>query len=330
MADGKWIEGMTADAPLTKAAGRALGVRLGLVNDALPRAVHDADRDPEHVHQLRVGARRADAALRIFAPCLPKKSYKEARKQLRRLRRAAGAARDWDVFLIDLGEWRKARPEREQPGLDFLIGYSHGLRAAAQSELEAAAAEERPRLESLVKETVEAVRPPHDDPPRDAVLVDLARPLLTGLMHELEWAASGDLTDYARLHQVRIAGKRLRYAMELFADCFDAPFREELYPRIEDVQDALGRANDSHVAEGRLEELRGRLKLASPEEWKRVRAGVEALLRFHRRRLPQERKSFLRWWEEWCKTGAPALRELLGGDAGPSDPPAASHGPAAE
>jgi CHAD domain-containing protein len=320
MADGKWIEGLTADAPLTAAAVRALGVRLELVNHALPRAVHDADRDPEHVHQLRVGSRRADAALRIFSPCLPKKAYKDARKQLRRLRRAAGAARDWDVFLLDLGEWRAARPDREQPGLDFLIGYAHGLRAAAQVGLEAAAKEERPRLDALVKETTGAVRPPHDELPRDAVLVDLARPLLAGRLHELEWAASGDLTDYARLHQVRIAAKRLRYAMEVFADCFPTPFREELYPRVEEVQDVLGRANDSHVAEGRLEALRARLRAAAPAEWKRVRAGVEALLRFHRRRLPQERKRFLQWWEEWGKTGAPTLRRLLGRDAESSAP----------
>jgi len=323
MADGKWIEGLTAKTPLTEAARRVLGVRLALVRDALPRAVREADRDPEHVHQLRVGARRADAALRIFGPCLPKKAYKEARKQLRRLRRAAGAARDWDVFLIDLDEWRAARPEREQPGLDFLLGYGHGLRSAAQAELESAADEERNRLDALVNETGEAVRPPHDLV-GDGVLPDLGRPLLAGLASGLEWAASGDLDDYARLHQVRIAGKRLRYAMEVFADAFPAPFREELYPRVEEVQEVLGRANDSHVAEGRLEALRGRLKAAAPAEWKRVRAGVEALLRFHRRRLPQARKRFLQWWEQWGKTGAPALRELLGGVTD-SRAPAHSH-----
>jgi CHAD domain-containing protein len=328
MADGKWIDGLTADTPLTEAARRVLGVRLELVHDGLPRAVHESDRDPEHVHQLRVGARRADAALRIFSPCLPKKEHRKARKHLRRLRRAAGAARDWDVFLIALAERRKTQPEREQPGLDFLTGYAHGRRAAAQGELESAADEERPRLDELVKDTTEAVRPPHDLPGH-AVLTDLARPLLTGLMHELEWAASGDLTDYARLHQVRIAGKRLRYAMEVFADCFPPCFREDLYLRIEEMQDTLGRANDSHVAEGRLGELRGRLRRVSPEDWKRGRAGVESLLRFHRRRLPQERKRFLRWWDEWVKSGAPALRGLIGdpADAAPPALPAADDSP---
>ena len=49
-------------------------------------------------HQLRVATRRAGAALEIFRDCLPEKDYQTARKQLRRLRRAAGAARDWDVL----------------------------------------------------------------------------------------------------------------------------------------------------------------------------------------------------------------------------------------
>ena len=55
--------------------------------------------------------------------------------------------------------------------------------------------------------------------------MDLARPLLFERLQDLERTALGDLTDYGQLHQVRIAGKRLRYAMEVFADCFDPAFR---------------------------------------------------------------------------------------------------------
>src|SRR5438445_799947 len=99
MAEGKWIGGLTADMRLTDAAKRILSVRLRAVGEVLPRAVQEADCDPEYVHQLRVATRRADAALRIFSACLPRKTYKAARRRLRGLRQAAGAARDWDVFL---------------------------------------------------------------------------------------------------------------------------------------------------------------------------------------------------------------------------------------
>ena len=229
------------------------------------------------------------------------------------MRRAAGEARDWDVFLIALAERRATQPEKEQPGLTFLFGYAHGQRTAAQAELTAAGEEERPGYDAFVQDTVAAAEPPADLP-ANAVLLDLGRPLLLGLARELEWTATGDLNDYAHLHQVRIAGKQLRYAIEVFADCFSLSFRESLYPRVEEMQEILGRANDSHVAEGRLAELKRRLRRGWPAEWKRLQPGVEGLLRFHQRRLPLERKRFLKWWEEWRKTGQPELTALLGGE----------------
>ena len=91
--------------------------------------------------------------------------------------------------------------------------------------------------------------------------------------------------------------------MEVFADCFALPFKESLYPRVEEMQAILGLANDSHVAAGRLAEIRDRLKKAWPEEWPRLRPGIEGLLRLHQRRLPQERRRFLAWWQKWLREG---------------------------
>src|SRR5689334_6327389 len=102
MADGKWIEGLQARTPIAQAARQTLTVRLDVVRQRLEQVLHEADHDGEHVHQLRVGTRRADAALRIFRTCLPGRVYKAARRRLRRLRRAAGAARDWDVFGAEI------------------------------------------------------------------------------------------------------------------------------------------------------------------------------------------------------------------------------------
>jgi CHAD domain-containing protein len=149
---------------------------------------------------------------------------------------------------------------------------------------------------------VAAVHRPHGDLPH--TLAELARPLLSGLLRELEEAASGDLDDYAHLHRVRIVGKRLRYAMEVFADCFAAPFREQFYPAVEQMQEILGNANDSHVASQRLEALRARLQVVQPAQWKRYRPGIEKLLRHHRERVPRERGHFEQWWRRWQKSGA--------------------------
>jgi CHAD domain-containing protein len=155
-----------------------------------------------------------------------------------------------------------------------------------------------------MNQTIDEVRPPHED--ARTPLIDLARPMLHSLMQRLRETASGDLKDYEHLHQVRIAGKRLRYAMEVFADCFAPAFREQTYPRVEEMQEILGRANDSHVASVRLALLRDKLS-AYPATWERVKAGVEALARFHHRRLPQERRKFLKWWQAWQQSEAESL-----------------------
>jgi CHAD domain-containing protein len=307
MADGKWIEDVRPDMPLGEAARHVLEVRLKVVADALPLAAHEADRDPEHVHRLRVATRRADAALRIFRSSLPEKQFGCVRRRLRRVRRAAGAARDWDVFLAEVIERRGQRPAAEHAGLDLLAGYAFGQRRAAQPGLEKACAGSDTTLPSLSQETISALR----DAAGEQTLLQLGRPLLSTLVHRLEEAAGGDLSDYAHLHRVRIAGKRLRYAMEVFGSVFPSQLRESVYPRVETMQEILGRANDSHVASGRLIALRASLKMTAPAEWKRVRPGFEGVLRFHNTRLPQERRRFLAWWKQWTRQGGPQLAGLM-------------------
>src|SRR5262245_48894926 len=158
MADGKWIPDLTPETPLVEAARRALALRLQVVADHLPKAVAAAEEDVEHVHQLRVATRRADAALRLFHLCLPRKVYRRARKRLRKIRRAAGAARDWDVFLISLGERIEAAPAAQVPGIDFLIGHALGERDAAQEQLENVESEQADFVDFLAQ-VVAAVRP---------------------------------------------------------------------------------------------------------------------------------------------------------------------------
>src|SRR5262249_17269784 len=134
------------------------------------------------------------------------------------------------------------------------------------------------------------------------------------LLAELEEAVGRDLTTYEHLHRIRILGKRLRYAMEIFAACFAPSFRQELYPAVEQMQEILGHATDSHVASVRLEAVRERLCTRLAEGWKRLRPGVDGLLRFHRTRLPRQRKRFQAWWQHWRQSGlADAFDTLLNG-----------------
>jgi CHAD domain-containing protein len=314
LAVGKWISELKATTPVADAARHVLTVRLEVVRDYLPLALQQADNDPEHVHQLRVGTRRARAALDIFACCLPSKVYKGARKHLRNLRQVAGEARDWDVFLASLTQWARENGRKLRPGLDCLVGYVVARREAAQFQLEEAGKNSPFAFERFLAETVAAVHKPNDL--RLRTLVDLALPRLTGLLRELDEAARLDLEDYAHLHQIRILCKRLRYAMEVFADCFAPAFRSELYPAVEVMQEVLGNANDSYVACRRLDALLARLQALAPVEWKRHRPGLEGLLQYHRSRLPQERERFQDGWARWCQSGGEAVFAALLENAG--------------
>jgi CHAD domain-containing protein len=295
MADGKWIDDLTGNVPWTEAARHVLKIRLEAVAERLPDAILRAEENIEHVHQLRVSTRRAGAAVRIFGGLLPAKTHRTVNKRLKRMRRAAGEARDWDVFQEMIVQRGEASRKSSPGGLDFLLGYAQGQRAVAQKHLA--------DMEPLVDEDHPAFL--HDvlhslpDDPSLGSFREHAVPLLTNLGGELETAASRKLTDYDELHQVRILGKKLRYAMEVFAVCFDHKFRDEIYPSIEAMQEILGHANDSHVAVGRLVEIRTRLERTLPSQAAGFRKGIETLVKYHQRRLGDQRRRFLKWRTAW-------------------------------
>ena len=300
MADDKWIADLHGDMPVADAAKKALALRLGIVRDRLPDAVFKADDDIEHVHQLRVGTRRAGAALRIFASCLPDRLYRKTRNALRALRRSAGEARDWDVFLEMLQARLSKAPPKQRRGLDFLLGFAHGQRVLAQEHLRQAHDAKAEKFVLRIQQVAQIL----DEASADKTLTELGAAVLTELVRELESAARGDLQQYEALHHVRILGKQLRYAMEIFESCFVPEFRQRYYPAIVEMQDILGLANDSHVACQRLESLRSRLLRTQPRQWPHYREGIEALLRSHERRLPQQRRKFEQWWLHWQTSGA--------------------------
>ena len=94
----KWIEAKSADEYAPDVARRAIRARLRTLWNWLPLAAKNADDDVEYVHQLRVASRRAMAVLEIFDAMLPRKRSKWLTRQLKRIRKAAGDARDLDVL----------------------------------------------------------------------------------------------------------------------------------------------------------------------------------------------------------------------------------------
>lgn len=309
MAIGKWISDLTPDTAVPDAAHRVFSVRLEVVRDQLGFALKEPEKDAEYVHQLRVGTRRARAALDIFACCLDEKDFRKARKFLRRLRQAAGNARDWDVFILELNQQIPPKNRRNVAGFDFLLGYAQGQRHAAQRELEESMPDYPFTFDHFLADLLHTVDKAE---PEVKTFVELARPTLSDRLRGLDLAAAQDLEDYDNLHQVRIAGKRLRYAMEVFADCFATEFREKYYTMVEEMQEILGAANDSHIAAQRLASLSESISSTMPKLWKRYKAAFEHLRRYHEKRLPVEQQRFTEWWQAWRSSGGESgLRALI-------------------
>ncbi len=288
--DGKWVEGLSADTPVGKAARRVLAVRLDAVREALKPAV-DRGPDPEPVHDLRVASRRAAAAIDALGDLLPGKARRKARKALKRLRRAAGTARDADVFLDGIRGWSVHQSPADRPGLHFLLGHAFARRQAAQPGLTAAVeawrADDLDELQDLVRDG------------KKESLGERAATTLCTLLRDLESAIAGDLDDYEQLHRVRIVAKRLRYALELFIVCYPPAVRDGVYPLVEAVQDVLGLANDSYQAAKALGELLGAIRQTQPGLWDLVRGGIEELRAHHVQRLRDQRAAFADWWRQW-------------------------------
>jgi CHAD domain-containing protein len=166
-------------------------------------------------------------------------------------------------------------------------------------------------IDRLIFEAVAAVhRPQTRRGPK--TLGDLATPLFLDLVSNLEESAAGDLTDYRNLHQLRIAGKRLRYGIEIIAGCFAPALRDRIYPAVEEMQDILGLANDSQVARERLQELFLDVQSRATQDWKRLEPGIEGLMRLHEQRIIRERKSFQNRWRRWKKVMAETSKAICG------------------
>ena len=296
MFQSKWISDLGAATPVADAARRVLTIRLEGVRDCLGHALREPGRDPESVHQLRVATRRASAALEIFAECLPSKVCKTARSLIRDIRRAAGKARDWDVFLARLASDADKLPANDRATIDMLVGYALAHRLPAQAGLEESCRDYPFGFERCMAETIGAIG---CHGVGKTVLAAFARPLLGRLLDELNQAAARDRSDYRHLHQTRIVGKRLRYTIEMFVDCFRPTLRTTLYPAIAEMQQVLGDVNDHFNAAGIYAELGAKLCVFLPRNGHCYQSFIERFKAEHERQLQAGCRRFQLWWEGW-------------------------------
>lgn len=235
------------DSPARAVAGRVVGHRLAVVWDLLGRAADDRRLLSEDVHQLRVATRRALVAIELFADLLDSRERKWFERQLRRIRRTAGEARDLDVLVERLGRDLEAAAKPVA---------SAGGRSGTAAE-----GRERRRLQRLLAmlgRQRESSRRPIREMYRKSVdgewssrVERLVEPLSSGgkrpfgrhcrrrlapVMRRFFRTADRRHRDAEDLHELRIEGKKLRYALEIGGVVFNARQRTRCLDAIEELQ----------------------------------------------------------------------------------------------
>ena len=225
--------------------------------------------DAEAIHQARVALRRLRSALKLFRRHLNPPARDGFNDALRTFGRALGAARDWDVFVLQtVPAIMIAVPDRAD-----VLG---ALVAPAQQERELGhvamrALLEDPQTDALLQDLGDWSGDRVAFFPRKAArrsIADEAGPLLDRLAKSVRKRASGleEQNDEER-HALRKALKSLRYGIEMLESLHDRRGAKRYRQALSVLQEDLGRLNDAIAAvelAARLPDQPGRLVI---EEW---------------------------------------------------------------
>ena len=231
---------------MSSVASRLLARRAAALKRHLPGAVGG---DAHGVHQARVASRRLREAVPVLTSDVKGTKSGKALGKIRRLTGALGTVRELDV-TIQILDTLVAKESLPRPALEAVRGRvvteRDERRAVMLKRLERVNLEKLDRrLASMDGVVAEA----GSEAWRDALgarMLKRSKALATAI------AAAGHMYSPEQLHQVRIAAKKLRYAMEL---AFDAGVKTASAPvrAVKRAQETLGRLHDlqvllSHVA----------------------------------------------------------------------------------
>ncbi|WP_211610754.1 CHAD domain-containing protein [Paraburkholderia haematera] len=222
------------------------------ISEDAARRAHalDLKADPDVLHKLRVALRRLRSLWWAYEPLLDRKDSALQRGEFKSLANAAGKTRDWDILRDLLTADRSTQhtfaallesvDEHRADALSFsrkTIGNA-GVERILQRALTGA----RQQLDS--RSTMPAL-------PRFAE--DRVESAENALRKRVKRAASDKDSGYVALHEVRIAGKKLRYLLEFFLPVLDGSHQATI-ERLRSVQDELGTLNDLVTSETLLRE----------------------------------------------------------------------------
>lgn len=241
--------GVTPDDHVAEAGRKVMRFHLArmLAREAGTREGHE----PEELHAMRVATRRQRAAWRVFGASFRQRRTRRYRNGLREIAARLGAVRDLDVQLEVADAYRADLPVPEQRALEPLLtdwrAHRDDARVLLIRELDSDGYKSWvDDYRDFVRTEGAAVLPvgptqPHRVRDTTASRIWAAYEHVRGYEPVLRWA------DVETLHELRIAGKWLRYTLEFVREALGddaAP----LIARVTALQDHLGLMNDADVA----------------------------------------------------------------------------------
>jgi len=308
MAKARAIKGIDWNGPAADGIRRVLIQRLDEMC-SFRKAALDW-KDPEGVHSMRVASRRLRSVLRDFMPYIRKRGLGSTLKQIRSIADALGEVRDQDVAIMALHSLAsKATPEIANALQDILESRKE-IRRLARKQLEDRLAHDQLKLLSDDFSRVVDKATGTSDKQSAMSYRRVARDVIRDRLQDLEKLSDGLYTPFESepLHEMRIAGKRLRYAIELFAEGWD-PKILNFAKRAARLQSELGQVHDCDIW---IESFGTQiLKAKKAKHHEGVDAFSWMLCQFMRTRTHHLQKCFT-LWKLWDSIGASnELRDLI-------------------
>ncbi len=211
----------------------------------LPAAVAGDDTG---VHQARVTSRRLREAVPVLATGLKGSGAGKATRKIRKLTRALGAVRELDVTLLLLDELSDGSDVPRGAVEDVRTYVVHEREAGRSIMLKRLAGIDPDKLGRRLASVEEALAAATDEPWRRVLgtrLIERSEKLVVAMN------AAGHMYSPDRLHEVRIAAKKLRYGLELASDS-GVPRAASHVRTIKRVQDLLGTLHDLQVLQSHI------------------------------------------------------------------------------
>ena len=207
--------------------------------------------DIEHVHQMRVASRRMRNGLNLFGDCLSKKKSVTWGNEIRKITKALGNARDLDIQIALLNEFIAEQMDpRLKPGYNRLLLRLKQQRTKAQDKV----------TRTLVDLQEGGILELMQDHLREITEGSENIYLYTPSLYQQAFEAINthldeflsyekyihDPQNIEKLHAMRIAGKHLRYTLEIFAPIYGTAIEPHIRA-MKNVQDLLGEIHDNDV-----------------------------------------------------------------------------------